>query len=232
MKKLAKYLLLLLFAVLILFVIYGQKNFSQCISTNSLQGKTPFYSKDLAITILPFGKFEEQLVSEVKTGLIKLYGEIPVTVLSGEKLPEEAYYPPRKRYRAEKLLGYLRSRKAGNNGKIIGLTFVDISTTKGKYPDWGIFGLGSIGGQPCVVSTFRLKGKATKELLAERLVKVVNHEVGHTLGLVHCSTKGCLMEAAKGKISTVDNGSGLLCKSCQLWLNQRGWNVKCTGSVN
>ena len=62
-------------------------------------------------------------------------------------LPESAYYEPRKRYRAEKILEYLYSLRTDKNEKIVGLTSSDISTTKDPYDDWGIFGMALSQGQ-------------------------------------------------------------------------------------
>jgi archaemetzincin len=127
-----------------------------------------------------------------------------------------AYYEPRNRYRAEKLLVYLDSIRDRSHTKILGLTSKDISTTKGEYLDWGIFGLGSINGHPCIVSTYRLKkGKQGERLLTKRLVDVVNHELGHTFGFKHCPNTGCLMEDGKGTIKTVDNSNGKFCEKCR-----------------
>jgi archaemetzincin len=72
-----------------------------------------------------------------------------------------------------------------------------------------------MGGRSCVVSTFRLKrGKVSDSLFYARLTKVVNHELGHTVGLDHCTNEGCLMEDAKGKIKTVDNENNWFCPDC------------------
>jgi archaemetzincin len=99
--------------------------------------------------------------------------------------------------------------------KVIGLTVRDISTTKDDIEDWGIFGLGGLGGRACVVSTFRLRaGKATDPVFQTRLVKVVNHELGHTFGLDHCPVTGCFMQDAGGRIATVDGESGKPCAAC------------------
>jgi archaemetzincin len=67
-----------------------------------------------------------------------------------------------------------------------------------------------------VVSSFRLhKRSATPDLFKARLVKVVNHELGHTFGLDHCTTPGCLMEDAAGSIKTVDRETGDFCADCR-----------------
>ena len=87
---------------------------------------------------------------------------------------------------------------------------------KGEYDDWGIFGQGWLGGRACVVSTYRLgRGKVSEDLFRERFVKVVNHEIGHTFGLDHCPTQGCLMADAEGTIKTVDQEAGGLCQGCR-----------------
>ena len=204
-----------------LVILSWPTNSTKPLPKASLPDQKKSVTRQLHITILPFGDFPEQKVSAVRSGIKELYGDVKITVLASKKLPEQAYYPPRKRYRAEKLLDYLDTQLTDKNGKILGLTTVDISTTKGKYPDWGIFGLGRMGGEACVVSTFRLKRKASDKLLLERLTKVVNHELGHTLGLPHCPTKRCLMEDAKGTIKTVDNETGIFCNSCKMKLKKK-----------
>lgn len=176
------------------------------------------------VAIQPLGPVDSVLLTEVVSGIERLYYLKP-EVLPAASLPASAYYPARRRYRAEKLLVHLESLKEAKYWKIVGLTSADISTTKGDIADWGIFGLGSLNGTACVVSTHRLRsgltfrrgrGKVPEKKFRERLVKVVNHELGHTLGLDHCSHKGCLMEDAAGTVRTVDRESGALCGSCRL----------------
>ena len=71
------------------------------------------------------------------------------------------------------------------------------------------------------MSTFRLRRDgAVHALLIARLTKVINHELGHTLGLSHCSNAGCLMEDIKGSIKTVDGWKGGFCPSCEMRLAQ------------
>lgn len=66
-----------------------------------------------------------------------------------------------------------------------------------------------------MVSTFRLTRGASRDLFYRRLIKVVNHELGHTFGLPHCPNERCLMGDAKGTIVTVDRETGALCDQCR-----------------
>ena len=174
------------------------------------------------IALLPLGIVDEGAIAAAAAGIEKAY-RARVKVLPAEPLPARAYYRPKSRYRAEIILDVLRDTSCGGCAKIAGITGADISTTKGTIHDWGIFGLATIHGRSCVVSTFRLgRGGASREHFLERLVKVVNHELGHTFGLDHCPTPGCIMEDAKGTIRTVDRESGRFCDRCRKRLEPSG----------
>jgi archaemetzincin len=152
----------------------------------------------------------------VKKAIAAFYA-LEVRLLQKRELPKEAWYAPRKRYRAERLLDYLEQVKP-KGGRILGITTKDISTTKDNYEDWGILGLATLDGTVCVVSTFRAARKIKVGLsdaltVRYRFAKTVVHELGHNFGLDHCPNKGCIMEDAKGTVSTTD-GEFTLCPSC------------------
>jgi len=165
----------------------------------------------LKVCVVPVGPYDEGLIDVAARGITFLYG-MEVTKLPGVPLPPSAWYAPRRRYRAEKIVQHLDAQvvPGARCDRVMGLTAVDISTTKGKHKDWGILGLATIGGPSGIVSSFRV-GKTPAQRRAMRLVKVMNHELGHALGLDHGGAPGCLMNDAGGTVKTVDRESGLLC---------------------
>jgi archaemetzincin len=164
------------------------------------------------VCLVPLGNYEKEMLPIVTRGIAYLY-RLDVKVLDQRALPRAAWYPPRRRYRAEKLLSYLDSQVLPRSGcnLVMGFTSADISTTKDQHADWGILGLAWIGGPSGVVSTHRLGRRVDSRSKAMRAVKVMNHELGHVLGLDHHDVEGCLMEDAGGTVKTVDRESGLLC---------------------
>jgi archaemetzincin len=177
--------------------------------------------------VQPLGQCQEpQRGGEAVQQALSAFYDLEIRLLPCVPLPAVAYYPPRHRYRAERLLDFLKGRMPAGGWRILGLTATDISTTKGKLVDWGILGLGEMPGTASVISSFRCKKTARSPQHAiVRLAKVAVHEVGHTLGLPHCPTRGCLMEDAVGKVATVD-GEHDFCARCRQQAARAGCPIK------
>ncbi|MFH1531247.1 MAG: matrixin family metalloprotease [Pseudomonadota bacterium] len=181
---------------------------------------------EFTLGIQPLGAFQDAHAEIIRTALRDVYG-FDVKAFEPQAMPKVAYYKPRKRHRADKLLvvlGQIASAQDTRCDVIVGLTGQDISTTKGKHDDWGIFGLGEIWGRACVVSSHRLTKKLGKQDYKKGLVRVVKvaiHEVGHVLGLHHCGTPNCVMHDAEGTVKTVDAETGHFCDECKAFLKGR-----------
>lgn len=167
------------------------------------------------ICIQAFKDFSQKDAAYVYRHLKDSYSHI---ILSKSiALPSYAYVPSRNRYRADTLINFLKQLNKGDT-ITVGLTNYDISTTKNGVADWGVMGLGFRPGKACIVSTFRLKNKNKKE----QLLKVIWHEIGHTLGLAHCSNLTCLMRDAEGGNPLDDEKE--FCTSCKADLTAKGFH--------
>jgi len=176
----------------------------------------------LVIYVLPLGDgLPAADVEAVRAALVDFYAA-DVRVMKRVPLPASAYTKERKRWRAEKLLTFLDGKIPADGARILGLTSTDISTTKDRYADWGVLGLGEQPGRATVISSFRCRRKARSAAHArERLAKVAVHELGHSFGLDHCPTAGCLMRDAEGRVATVDDEHDL-CPRCRAALAAAG----------
>jgi archaemetzincin len=182
--------------------------------TRTAAGFTPDYESRLTIQIQPFDDIAADKVKYVFTEIKKVYSN--TILLKPVKLPSQAFYRPRSRYRADTIIAWL-SRRTQRSHVTIGVTSKDVSTDKGKIIDWGVMGLAYQPGNACVVSTFRL----SKKNLNDQLFKVSIHELGHTQGLPHCENKTCYMADAEGGNPT-DSETGF-CPKCKRVLERKGW---------
>jgi len=174
--------------------------------------------KHVCIIIQPFGTFSHSSVNIVAKKLKKVYSG-SIIVKKNIPFPHNSFNQNKTRYRADFLIKYL-SNMTKRGYLTIGLTNMDISTTKGKYLDWGVMGLGYCPGKSCIASTYRLKGNNQ----LEKLFKVAIHELGHTQGLKHCPLKTCIMADAEGKDRLNDKNS--FCVKCKSILIKSGWKLR------
>ncbi len=186
----------------------------------SVKGKTGF-----SVALQPFGKIDGIIVRQVSAGLTKFFAGITIDIRPTVALPKSAWYKPGKRYRAKKLILYLENYYQYNDitqyTRIMGLTTHDISVTRGRDYDRGVAGYALLGTGPAVVSTSRIsrRGRDHNRFM-KQLVKTVIHELGHTFGLKHCSSAGCVMQEIKHNKRLFVTGDTRFCHRCRPTLTQ------------
>jgi archaemetzincin len=164
----------------------------------------------MEIDILPLENSEKvpkALLAKLAAELKKK--DIKTRVLKAQKMPASAFDKSRGQYEAHKVL------KVIDKKGVLAVTGEDIFDLGLNF----VYGLADTEGS-AVVSFARLKPEwygepASQEKLIERLGKECMHEVGHTLGLKHCTRlagkKPCVMTFSTS-IHEVDGKAASFCK--------------------
>ena len=145
----------------------------------------------------------------------------PIRRLPALSIPEGAYDARRGQYQSVEIMKMLAQHVPRDASRILGVTDVDLAIPMLTF----LFGQAQFDGPIAVVSLCRLHQEfyglpEQEDLLRERTVKEVLHELGHTFGLAHCSEPSCAMSLAT-HIELVDAKAEQYCARCGLQLVSR-----------
>jgi archaemetzincin len=133
-------------------------------------------------------------------------------------IPEEALNNARQQYRSDIILSRVHSYAEKDKALdlVLGIVDVDIFVPELNF----VFGEAECPGKAALISLWRLKpefySKASNmELFLERTTKEAVHELGHSLGLRHCSNPFCVMYFSNSIFET-DRKQSLFCTKCYL----------------
>lgn len=163
------------------------------------------------------GEADAAVMERIRTE-VELTFERPARLWAGAERPIGAFDPRRRQDASSWILSWLLARGPGL-GKVIGITDRDLFIPILTF----VFGEAQLDGSAAVVSTARLvdgTGLGGAELLEERLLREVLHELGHAFGLHHCDTPRCVM-GRSARVADVDEKTHLLCELCHGELRAR-----------
>jgi archaemetzincin len=163
------------------------------------------------------GEADAVMMERIRTE-VELAFERPARLWSGAERPIGAFDPRRRQDASGWILSWILARGPGL-GKVIGITDRDLFIPILTY----VFGEAQLGGTAAVVSTARLRdggGLEGAQVVEERLLKEVTHELGHAFGLHHCDTPRCVM-GRSARVSEVDAKTNVLCELCHGELRAR-----------
>jgi archaemetzincin len=121
------------------------------------------------------------------------------------------------------LIAQLLRRLPDSAGKIVGITSIDLFSPVLTF----VFGQSQLDGPGAIVSTHRLRNEyyglpCDEELMFQRTLKEVLHELGHAFGLIHCADFRCVMSASS-HVGEVDLKRAWYCPQCQTVLTVGHW---------
>ena len=172
------------------------------------------------ITLVSFGYFGKHFLEKIAEAVKR---EFAYQVIIKESIIDlsEFFDPGRRQYNGNKML--IAVDKISDEGalKTIGLFSVDLFIPILTY----IFGQAVLNGNTGIASLYRLSNERygiepDDNLLLERFTKEVVHELGHTFGLIHCSTPTCVMRSST-YVEDIDQKNPGLCNSCHAQLEIR-----------
>jgi archaemetzincin len=165
------------------------------------------------IIFFTVGTFDEPCLDRLGKHLEDTY-QLAVTRFSSNLDLEQFYDATRRQYNANQMLQHLNAIEEYKADYKLLLVQVDIFIPILTY----IFGQAVYKGKAGVISLFRLRNeqyglKPDSNLLTKRFWKVISHEIGHMLGLVHCHMPTCVMRSST-YVEDIDQKHIQLCVHC------------------
>ncbi len=131
-------------------------------------------------------------------------------------VPPSSYEAGRNQYYSTRILKEMLKEVPGDAFKLLGVTEKDLCIPILTY----VFGEAQLGGTASIVSLARLRQEfygvaPDRTLLLDRMRKESLHELGHTFGLIHCSSRECVMYLSNTVVN-VDGKGRTFCHACRM----------------
>ena len=167
-----------------------------------------------SILLISYGQFEKGFLEKIARDVSREF-QLPVNIEEKQIDLNEYYDPLRLQYDANALLKEIDLISSPELLIKIGLFRVDLFIPILTY----IFGQAAFNGSTGIASLYRLRNeqygmKKDEVKLLDRFSKVVIHEIGHTIGLIHCHNPNCVMRSST-YVEDIDQKSHHICSHCR-----------------
>jgi archaemetzincin len=172
------------------------------------------------IALVPGRRVDPEILAAIAAWISRSL-DIVVRIEATMEEPAEAYDLGRRQYSSTAILHRLTELAPQDAARVVAVTEQDIYIPMLSF----IFGQAQLEGRAAIVSLARLRQEfyalpPDPELCRERACKEVLHELGHTLGLIHCDDPECTMSLSTS-IQQVDAKSGAFCPACSKQFAER-----------
>jgi archaemetzincin len=172
------------------------------------------------LTLISFGHLDNGFLTELARSVSREL-MLPVKIRTGYIDLADYFDPARRQYDANRLLKLLESEFGDSSVKSIGLFNIDLFIPILTF----IFGQAYLNGRTAIASIYRLSNepygmKKDDELMINRFKKEIIHELGHTMGLIHCHAPSCVMRSAT-YLEDIDQKDVSLCSSCRGYIETK-----------
>lgn len=185
-------------------------------------------NKHKIIALQPLDDYDTELLNFVREELGNFYNRKVIVLKPLPISPTFRLAPNSELYSADSILNMLSNFLNNEIIEVVGLTNKNIfilkkteNKTENKTTNRlfdktvsEVFGFGDYPGNCSVVSDYLIK-TTDPIFLRHRLRSVIIHEIGHNLGLDHCTFNKCIMSEENRKIPVLDNSATDYCDLCK-----------------